>query len=120
MTILSKGDVIFECQVMSYPIAQITWKRNQRKIHESTSKKFRIINGPNTSYLRITDVNNINYTQWNISCLAENVHGSNEAHVFLNIIPGISNRKLNTTDIFYSYNFKILFLKKKISQNYFQ
>ena len=74
--------------MLSYPLAQLTWKRNQKKIHEN-NKKFLIVSLPNLSYLRIYDAVSLNHTTWNISCMAENDRGKEEASTLLNIIPGL-------------------------------
>ena len=59
-TILARGNAIFECHVFSYPLARISWKKNNKKINEH-NKKFKISHGSNVSFMRITDANpNIN------------------------------------------------------------
>jgi hypothetical protein len=86
VTILTKGDAIFECSVLSYPSAQITWKKNSKKINDN-NKKFKIIYGSNLSYLRITDASH-SPTLLNITCHAENYRGYTESIAFLNILAG--------------------------------
>ncbi len=83
VTILTKGNVIFECSVLSYPMAQIIWKKNNKKINEN--KKFKIIHSSNLSYLRITDASQ-SPNSLDISCHAENQIGTAESHSFLQIL----------------------------------
>ena len=85
-TILTKGDAIFECSVLSYPSAQITWKKNNKKINDN-NKKFQIVYGSNLSYLRITDASH-SPTLLNITCHAENYKGYTESIAYLNILAG--------------------------------
>lgn len=85
---MGRGDALFECNVLSYPVAQITWKKNNKKLSDM-NKKFRIIHGSNNiGYLRVTDANSFAYNNViNITCIAENDMGIVEATSHLNIIP---------------------------------
>jgi len=85
---LGRGDALFECNVLSYPVAQITWKKNNKKLSDM-NKKFRIIHGSNNvGYLRVTDANSFAYNNViNITCIAENDMGTVEATSHLHIIP---------------------------------
>ena len=87
MTILAKGDAIFECKILSYPSSQISWKKNNKKLSDN-NKKFRIIHGSNISYMRVTDAGHSNTGAINITCHAENIYGSTESFAMLNILPG--------------------------------
>lgn len=81
-TVLAKGHAIFECQVLSYPLSQIVWKKNNKKLNEN-NKKFKITHGSNLSILRVTDVNN----SINVTCVAENANGvSQEATAHLSVV----------------------------------
>lgn len=86
VTILAKGDAIYECSVLSYPSAHIIWRKNGKKLSES-NKKFRIIHGSNVSFLRVTDASYSFNNLLNITCCAENNQGSAEASAVLHVIP---------------------------------
>lgn len=64
-----KGTAIFECQVVAYPLAKISWRKNGRRVSEAASKssKFKQTHGSNVSILRVNDVNHA----MNITCVAE-------------------------------------------------
>lgn len=81
-TVLIKGDIVFECRVQSFPLAQISWKKNNKKLSEN-HKKFRIIHGTNVSYLRVIDASN---SKMDIACLAENIIGKDERNVILSVL----------------------------------
>lgn len=82
-TILANGDIVFECSVQSFPLAQISWKKNNKKLSEN-HKKFRIVHGTNVSYLRVIDASN---SKMEIACMAENSLGKDEQSVVLNVVP---------------------------------
>lgn len=82
-TVLSMGSIVLECRVKSFPLSQITWKKNNKKLSEN-HKKFRIIHEANVSYLRVIDAGNF---KMDITCLAENKIGRDEQTVVLNILP---------------------------------
>ncbi|CAF0709713.1 unnamed protein product [Brachionus calyciflorus] len=86
VTILAKNDIIFECHVLGYPLAQISWRKNNKKLSEH-NKKFRIIHGTNVSFLRVTDASYVqNNNKLNITCLAENIIGQDEQNSVLTIL----------------------------------
>lgn len=68
-TVPVKGSAIFECQVVAYPLAKISWRKNGKRVSEAASKsnKFKQTHGSNVSILRVNDVNN----SMNITCVAE-------------------------------------------------
>ncbi len=89
---MSKGSAVFECKIHSQTLAQITWRKNNKKLSLS-NKKFRVLHvGANVSYLRISDAtghtNNLNsINHINITCIVENLHGLVEQTVHLNVLP---------------------------------
>lgn len=69
VTVVVKGSAIFECQVVSYPLAKISWLKNGKRVSQSASKssKFKQSHGSNLSILRVNDINH----SMNITCVAE-------------------------------------------------
>lgn len=65
-----KSSAIFECQVVAYPLAKISWRKNGKRVSEAASKtsKFKQSHGSNVSILRVNDINHA----MNITCVAEN------------------------------------------------
>ena len=88
VTILAKGDAIIECKVVSYPAAQISWVKNDKKLSEH-NRKFKIVYGPNVSFLRIRDASYSWQKSLNITCMAENNYGTAQASTSLTIIAGL-------------------------------
>lgn len=75
VTLVVKSSAIFECQVVSYPLAKISWRKNGKRVSDTGAKsnKFRQSHGSNLSLLRVNDINH----SMNITCVAET--SSNEA-----------------------------------------
>jgi hypothetical protein len=96
LSILAKGNAIFECHVVSYPLAQITWKKNNKKLSEN-NKKFKIIHGSNLSLLRVREASYVALNNvLNITCTAENRHGVAEATSFLHVTAGNLEKTLSS------------------------
>ena len=87
-TVLVRGNAIFECHVFSYPLARISWKKNNKKLNEH-NKKYKILHGSNVSFLRITDASHTHNGVLRITCVAENHFGIAESMASLNVISGI-------------------------------
>lgn len=70
VTVQVKGSAIFECQVVSYPVSKISWRKNGKRVSEAASKsaKFKQAHGSNLSILRVNDINH----PMNITCVADN------------------------------------------------
>lgn len=87
ITILAKGDAIIECKIVSFPVAQISWYKNEKKLNKH-NRKFLIINGPNLSYLRIRDASYSWSRTLNITCKAENSLGFDQSSALLKTVSG--------------------------------
>ena len=95
---MASGDAIFECSVIGYPLAQISWKRNNKKLSDN-NKKFRIVHGSNISFLRVTDAvagghggvglggGGGSSNKMNITCVAENGYGHDHVTSTLSVLP---------------------------------
>lgn len=77
--------------MLSYPSAQITWKKNNKKINDN-NKKFKIVYSTNLSYLRVTDASHT-INSLNITCHVENHRGSTESHAYLNVLSDTNKPK---------------------------
>ena len=94
LTILAKGDAIFECKVVSFPTAQITWMKNSKKVVRQ-NRKFVIVNTPNVSYLRIRDASySWSKNNLNITCIAENLLGRAQSSTILKTLPSIKKKPI--------------------------
>jgi hypothetical protein len=90
VTILARGDALFECHFHS--ATKIYWRKNS-KILSETHRRFLINHAyaNNASYLRVTDASQLSnhhnkYNFLNITCIAENSHGRVESTAHLLII----------------------------------
>jgi hypothetical protein len=114
-TVLVRGNAIFECHVFSFPLARISWKKNNKKLNEH-NKKYKILHGSNVSFLRITDASHTHNGVLRITCVAENHFGIVEATASLNVISGMNLLNRNTKTQFRNFekeSFFFLIIKER-------